>query len=461
MPLPSQAIYHPFMSTLNRNVAKGDIVFRRHSAGYEAARRATMWNARVPDRYPEVIVKARDVYDVVAAVRMAKREALRLTVRSGGHSWAGNHVRDGGLLLDLSALQDVTVDKENLRATTGPGRAGHELCELLGKQGLFFPAGHCKGVCVGGYLLQGGFGWNSRALGPACMSVIGLDLVTADGDVVFASPEENADLYWAARGAGPGFFCVVTRFHLRLYPKPKVIGIALYSFPLVFLEEVFRFAHAIAPEVPNSVELQFIMSRKAFGANGPGIEVVAPVFEDGIGDALRALSFLNKSSLRRKAVLKIPFAPSTMDILYRATMTHYPDDHRYAVDNMWTRASVDELLPGIHKIASTLPPAPSHMLWLNWSPPGNRPDMAFSVEDKTYLALYGCWKHAVDDDPYANWATERMSEMAHLATGCQLADENLGRRPARFITDEKLQRLDQIRSAHDPQSRFHSYMGRP
>ncbi len=449
------------MDTLNRKRLVGQVSFRRGEPGYEDARRATMWNARLPDRFPDVIVQAQDVYDVVAAVRLAKREGLRLSVRSGGHSWAGNHVREGGLLLDLSAMKTATVDKAALRATTEPGRAGNELATLLGRQGLFFPTGHCKGVCVGGYLLQGGFGWHSRTLGPACQSVIGLDLVTVDGDIVHASPTENADLYWAARGSGPGFFCVVTRFHLRVYPKPSVIGFAMHSFAIDRLEEVFRFAHEVGPEVPKSVELQLLMSRNATGVGGPGIEVFAPVFADGYRDAVRDLEFLNKGPLRRKTALKVPFAPSTMNLMYLAVMTHYPAQHRYAVDNMWTRAPIDALLPGLHKIAATMPPAPSHLLWLNWAPPPTRPDMAFSVEDSIYVALYGGWKQAADDEKYSTWATERMREMSPLASGCQLADENLGVRPARFVTDENLRRLDAIRSEHDPQSRFHSYMGRP
>lgn len=420
-----------------------------------------MWNARIPDRFPEIIVQARDVYEVVAAVKFARREGLRIGVRSGGHSWAGNHVRNGGLLLDLSALNEVTIDATAMRATTGPGRAGHELAALLGKRGLFFPTGHCKGVCVGGYLLQGGFGWHSRALGLACMSVVGLDIVTTEGELVHASPEENPELYWSARGAGPGFFGIVTRFHLRIYPKPKVIGFALHSYPLAQLEEVFRWAHAIGPEVANSVELQLIVSQHAQGVGGPGIEVFAPVFEEGLRPALSALSFLNNSPLRKKASLRIPFAPCPMSLMYRAVMQHYPDNHRYAVDNMWTRASIDALLPGLQQIARTLPPAPSHMLWLNWAPPAQRPDMAFSVEDQIYIALYGGWKDQSDDARYEGWAEGHMRAMHSLATGCQLADENLGRRPARFVTEKNLQRLDLARAAHDPQSLIHPWMGRP
>lgn len=420
-----------------------------------------MWNARLPERYPDVIVKAKDVYDVVAAVKLARRENLRIGIRSGGHSWAGNHVRDGGLLLDLSALDEVTVDPDAMRATTGPGRAGNELAALLGRRGLFFPTGHCKGVCVGGYLLQGGFGWHGRTLGLACMSVVALDIVTAEGDIVHASEHENADLYWAARGSGPGFFGIVTRFHLRVYPKPKVMGFALHSYPISMLEEVFRWAHAMGPEVPASVEFQMLVSQKAAGVGGPGIEVFAPVFSDGLRTALSDLSFMNKSELRRKAAMKVPFAPSTLGLMYRAVMSHYPDETRWAVDNMWTGASIDALLPGLHKIAQTMPPPPSHMLWLNWSPPPERPDMAFSVEDDTYIALYAGWKHAKEDAKYASWPESHMREMSHLATGCQLADENLGRRPARFVTEDRMTKLDEIRANRDPKKRFHAWMGRP
>ena len=107
-----------------------------------------------------------------------------------------------------------------------------------------------------------------------------------------------------------------------------------------------------------------------------------------------------------------------------------------------------------------MPPEPSHCLWMNWSPPKTRPDMAYSMEDSTYVALYGVWKEPADDAAIAPWAEENMAAMAPLATGLQLADENLGRRPARFMSDDNLARLDAIRAARDPEGRFHPYMGR-
>lgn len=435
--------------------------FRRGEAGYEAARAQTMWNKRLPPRYPDIIVQANGTGDVLAAVRMARREGLRIGVRSGGHSWAGSHVRDGGLLLDVSRLDEVHIDRSALRATVGPGRAGHELAAQLAKQKLFFPAGHCRGVAVGGYLLQGGYGWHSRVLGPACMSVEAIDVVTAEGEVARCSADENADLYWAARGAGPGFFGVVTRFHLRLYHRPSVIGFAAQTFAADMFDEVFRWLHAIGPEVPGGIELQALMSRHTLGVRGPGMLVIAPVFAESYGQAWDWVRFMNRSPLRSKAKIAIPFIPSGLKPLYYGVGRHYPDNHRYAVDNMWTGAGIDDLLPGLRRIAETLPPAPSHMLWMNWAPPPDRPDMAYSMEDNTYIALYSVWQHAKDDPQFVHWPIERMREMEYWASGCQLADENLGQRPARFVSDEHLARLDRVRSMYDPQSRFHSWMGRP
>lgn len=433
--------------------------FRRGDAGYEAARRATCWNARLADRFPDVIVQANDEDDVVGALQQAAREGLRVGVRSGGHSWAGNHVRDGGMLLDVSRLDGVSIDAASMQATAGPGCAGHALAERLRPHGLFFPAGHCKGVCLGGYLLQGGFGWHGRKLGLACMNVLGIDYVDADGQRRHASPSENEGMYWAARGAGPGFFGVITRFHLQLHPRPRFMGMAMATYPLRDLERVFRWAHAHGPSIPDSIELMLLVSRDNPGVRGPGITVLAPVFEDSYGAATKAASFMKQRP--RGAGMSLPLVPMKLDWMYRGVMRHYPDEHRYAVDNMWTHAPIDALLPGIERIGSTLPPAPSHMLWMNWCPPKERPPMAFSLEDDTYIALYGVWKNAEDDAAIAGWAGEHMRALAHLGSGIQLADENLAQRPARFVADANLAQLDALRAAHDAAGRFHPWMGRP
>lgn len=436
--------------------------FFRNDDGYERARAQTVWNARTPQRYPDLVVQATDVDDVVATVRYAAEHDLQIGIRSGGHSWAGNHVRDGGVLLDMHDINQCEIDADAGTAVVGPGMGGSVLAGILGEQGLFFPAGHCRGVCIGGYLLQGGYGWNSRVLGPACESVIGLDVVTADGEKLHIDADHHPDLYWAARGSGPGFFAVVTAFHLKLYKQPAVIGSSLYVYPMELAEEIYPWARSISAEVDRKVELQIAASRSVpgLGLDTPGIVFASPVFADSEQEAIDALALLETCPVREAAIAAVPYAPADMDTWYAGVMSNYPDNHRYAADNIWTSASADELMPGITRILETMPPHPSHFLWLNWGPSPQRQDMAYSLEDEIYLALYGVWENPADDEKYGDWARSNMAAMEHLQSGIQLADENLGNRPAPFATPEAMEKLDRVRAEYDPNGRFHSWMGR-
>jgi FAD/FMN-containing dehydrogenase len=433
-------------------------VLERGTADYEQARRGAAWNARTPERFPDTIVQAATEQDAIAAVRLAGERGVSIGVRSGGHSWAGNHIRDGGMLLDLSRLDGFEIDAEAMTATVGPGCRGDRLLAALAEHDLFFPAGHCPGVGLGGYLLQGGYGWNGRLYGPACMSVAAIDLVTPDGELVHA--DEDSELLWAARGAGPGFFGVVTRFHLRLQARPKVVANGIVSYPIELLGDVFEWAHRIGPQVPRTMELMLIVHRDETGA--PEIIVTAPVLSDDASAARSALALLQSCPVLERAKLNVPYAELTLLDLYAGVHQSYPDQHRYAVDNMWTGASATELQPGLERIASTMPAAPSHMLWMNWGPgltaAPERPDMAYSVEDDTYIAVYAVWQDPAEDEANVAWATDRMREMEGLASGIQLADENLGRRPARFLSEQRMRRLQQLRASHDPEGRFHEWL---
>ena len=435
-------------------------VIERHEPGFEAAALSTLFNRLHPGRLPEVIVQPRTVPEVAAAIERARKAGLKVSVCSGGHSWSANHLREGSLLIDMSLFNTFAVDRSAMKATAGPGVGGSTLLAELCKQGLFFPAGHCKGVCIGGYLLQGGFAWNGRKLGLACESVLGLDIVTADGRLVHASETENADLYWAARGAGGGFFGVVVQFHLRLYPRPRYCGMASLVFGLRHFEEVFNWAYEVGPQVPDAVEFQLLTSRRTLTVCGPGIEAVAPVFADTKAELEAATAFLRDSPVRKKAFFRMPYVPMGMNWMYRFAMTHYPSDHHWGVDNMWTRAHIDALMPFLKGLTEELPPAPAHWLWLNWQPPVRRSNMAFSVEDRIYIALYGSWKSPADTARYQFWARDWMKKMAHLASGIQLADEGLHQRPARFLTDPNLQKMDAVRSERDPAGVFHEWHSR-
>jgi FAD/FMN-containing dehydrogenase len=436
--------------------------FYRGTDGYEAARRATVWNSLLPDRFPAVIMQACEANDVVAAVRHSRAQGYHIGVRSGGHSWNASHLRDGGMLLDVSRLDHCHVDTDRMIAHVGPGKIASVFATELDSQGLFFPAGHCEGIRLGGYLLQGGYGWNSKVVGPACESVLGLEVVTADGEMIYCDPENHPDLYWAARGSGPGFFGVVTSFTLRLHRRPAVLGTCLYMYPVEVADEVFTWGRSISSEIDDRVELQILTSHGApeTGSEKPGITIASPVFADSEEEATKALAALGTCPVIDRATVSLPYMETTLANWYTAVMTKYPEGHRYIVDNMFTSASAEELLPGIRKIIETLPPHPSHFVFAGWKPSADRADMVYGLEDEIYLALYTSWHDPADDERYGDWAPSNMAAMSHLATGISLADENLARRPAKFITDPNMARLDQVRGAYDPDGLFHSWMAR-
>jgi FAD/FMN-containing dehydrogenase len=292
--------------------------------------------------------------------------------------------------------------------------------------------------------------------------VIGLDVVTADGDQIYIDADHHPDLYWAARGSGPGFFAVVTAFHLKLYTKPAVLGSSFYAYPIELADEIFTWARGISAEVDRRVELQIVATSSVpnAGIDRPAIVMASPAFADTEAEAKEAFGILDRCPVVDKALAAFPYAPVPLADWYTAVMSNYLTDHRYTADNMWTNASAAELMPGIHRILDTLPPHPSHFLWLNWGPSPQRQDMAYSLESEIYLALYAGWMDPADDEKYGDWPRSNMAAMAPLATGIQLADENLGKRPARFATDESMAKLDRVRAEYDPDGRFHSWMGR-
>ncbi len=437
--------------------------FFRGDDGYEAVRSATVWHERVPDRYPDVIVQAVDADDVVATVRYAKANNKRVSIKSGGHSWAANHLRDGAVLLDVSRLEQTAIDPEKNVAVVGPGKGGSVLAAELDELGLFFPAGHCKGVRIGGYLLQGGYGWNSRVYGPACESVLGLDVVTADGEKLYIDADNHPDLYWAARGSGPGFFAVVTAFHLKLYPKPAVCANALYVYSADYIDEVYTWARSVGADVDRRVEFQILMSRAMpfLGLDEPCLTVVGPVFADSEQDAADALAFLETCPVREHALLAVPCAPTDLEFAYQGgdeqLPVRLPLRHRQHVDLGIGRRVVARD-PG----ASSRPCRRTRRI-SSGSTGDLRPSARTWPTASKTRSIWRCtpvWKDAADDDKYSDWARSNMAGMEHLQTGVQLADENLGERPAKFMTDDNMDRLDRVRDAYDPDGRFHPWMGR-
>jgi len=193
-------------------------LLRSDHPGYEDAR--VIWNGMVTKK-PGLIARCAHVGDVQNAVRIASANGILTAVRCGGHSLAGFSTCDGGLVVDLSRMRQVTVDADARRAKFAGGCLLGSIDSATQHAGLVFPSGVVSHTGAGGLVLGGGTGWLTRRFGLSCDNVEGFTLVTADGAVVHCNSGENPDLFWALRGGG-GNFGVVTEFEVRLHPLTSV-----------------------------------------------------------------------------------------------------------------------------------------------------------------------------------------------------------------------------------------------
>jgi len=152
----------------------------RGDADFEKKVMESLFNKAPFRPRPATIYEPKTVEDVIQIVRYAQKVGRRITITSGGHSFSANFMREDCLLINMKNFNQFDVNVGEKTAMAGPAVGGSTLMKALYKDNLFFPAGHCQVVCLGGYLLQGGYGWNGRTLVIACESVLGLDIITAD-----------------------------------------------------------------------------------------------------------------------------------------------------------------------------------------------------------------------------------------------------------------------------------------
>ncbi len=229
---------------------RGELL-RPGEAGYEETRR--VWNGSI-DRRPALIARCTGARDIISAVHFAKRHGLLLAVRGGGHNVAGLGVCDGGLVADLSRMKGIRVDTRQRVARAEPGLVWGDFDHETQAHGLAAPGGLMSTTGIAGFTLGGGFGWLSRKYGLACDNLLEADVVTAEGELVRASPDENPDLFWGIRGGG-GNFGVISSFKYRLHPVgPEVLCGSLF-FPAADAPLVLRFFRDFMPSAPDELFL--------------------------------------------------------------------------------------------------------------------------------------------------------------------------------------------------------------
>ena len=220
-------------------------------AEFAAARAAAIWNGDIT-RQPAAIVRAQSTEDVVAAVDWTRAEGLDLTVRGGGHAFAGHAVADGAVMVDLSSMNAVTVDAGARRARCGGGSTWGDVDAATAEHGLAVTGGFISHTGVAGLTLGGGFGWLTRQCGMTCDNLVRAQVVTADGRVVTASATENPDLHWALRGGG-GNFGIATELELALHVLPPIANLGMFVWAPQDAREVLQFARTYLHDVPRDV----------------------------------------------------------------------------------------------------------------------------------------------------------------------------------------------------------------
>jgi FAD/FMN-containing dehydrogenase len=317
-------------------------------AGYDDAR--SVWNAMI-DRRPAAVARCLGVADVVAAVKYARERQIAVSVKGGGHNIAGLAVADDALLLDMSLMRGVFVDRDDRIAHAQAGCLLSDIDRETQLQGLAAVLGFISNTGAAGLTLGGGFGYLTRRHGWTSDNLRALEMVTADGSIVRASETENADLFWGLRGGG-GNFGIVTRFEHRLFPVgPEIMAGAIAwrgeDAPQV-LEFYRTFAREAAPELaiiaglrlappapwlPKEIHGKPILAMFVChtGDAAAGEKAVAPLkaFGKPVGDIVQRRTYVSQQSLidatqpkGRRYYWKSEYLPEVSSDLLREVVEH-------------------------------------------------------------------------------------------------------------------------------------------
>jgi FAD/FMN-containing dehydrogenase len=430
------------LAELRRSLAGA--VLAPSDAGFDAARRC--FNALV-DRRPALIVRCLDAGDVARAFGFARAHALEVAVRGGGHNPAGHCVCDGGLVIDLSLMRGVDVDGDARTACADGGATWLDFDAATQRFGLVTPGGVVGSTGVAGLTLGGGIGHLTAQHGLTCDNLVGAELVTPDGTVVRASPDENPELLWGLRGGG-GNFGVATRLEFQLHPLRRVLG-GLLTYTGTGTGDALRRFRDLAARAPRDLSCQAVLDLDESLA--PTC-IVAPCYTGPDGDpaelrALRTASGLADDGVRAQSFLGQQHMCSP----------------GYGVDrNYWkghfVRELPDELIDELlgRMVALGRPPGQVLIESLHGAPKDIDPaSSALGFRDAAFnISVMAAWLDAALDEQSIEWAraTAAALEPWSVSGGYMnymQADEPIERVRAAF-GDEAFERLRTLKRRYDP-----------
>jgi FAD/FMN-containing dehydrogenase len=419
---------------------------------YDAAR--AVHNGLV-DRKPALIVRARSAQDVVAALDFARSGGFEVSVRGGGHNVAGRAVTDGGVMIDLAEMKNITVASEQRTATAQGGVTWNELNEAAAGHGLAVTGGAVSTTGIAGYTLGGGLGWLMGKYGLACDNVEAVELVTAAGDVLQVDADSYPDLLWALRGGG-GNFGVATSFTYRLHPLSMVTG-GLIAHPIDAAADLLRFYRDAVAKVSDDLTVF------------AGL-VHAP---DGSGAKLAALVVCHAGDPDTAAQELAPFLSFGSPVMTQVGPMPYPQmntllDAGYPTGslNYWlssfTRGLPDALIDAVLERFASVPSTMTAILFEHFHGAVTRvapTDTAVPHREPGWnLLIPSVWT-----DPAATDANIRWTRKTHTALSPHLA----ARRWLNYLGDDQANdavqaaygpnydRLREIKHRYDPANVFH------
>ena len=457
--------------SLRQNIS-GTLITSK-AADFLTHRDAMVWNEIKPDRIPDGIVTVTNEEDVIASIDFARKNNLKVVVHGGGHSWCGLAVRHGGLVIDLSKLNDSTIDGPNKTATIQPVISNRELSRRLQAHDLAFPIGHCPTVKASGYLLNGGMSWNMSQWGPACLSVSAIDFITADGKKIKASIDEHADLFWASKGCGPGMFAVATRFYLNCYTLPKAIMTSTYFYTLDTLQKAVEEVTRLGWDMPAFVELSIFLiqapphlAAQCATANGKLCMVSAVAFANTTQEGQAALAVLEKGHMAQTCLSKSLYVASSFEQLSDVSGATWPEKHRNLCENQCSKANPSDILMALRDKIIDAPSAKSVIVFCQSTGQQallkSSPDTALSLEGRSYGGCWSIWENEKDDAINTTWHNEVCAILKPFTDKSYIGETDIVEDNTRVhtsFTPDKWKRLELIRKKYDPDGLFFGYLG--
>ena len=444
-----------------RMVIRGEVLTPSDS-GYASV--PAPYNAMYPG-HPAVVVRASGTADVMDAVKFARAHGLLLAIRSGGHSVAGLSSIDGGMLLDLSLMNGVTVDPDARLAVCQGGARWGDVDRETQAFGLVSPGGIVSDTGVAGLTLGGGEGWVRRKYGLACDNLVEAQIVTADGAVLKASATENADLFWAIRGGG-GNFGVVTSFTFNTHPHGPIVAFNGCFYSPDDIDAVLRGYVEFMTDAPDEVSALCVSTTLPASEHMPPQVHNTPFIVVGgvyVGDPDEGLKVMQP--MREFATPLVDISGPIPFVGVQAAFDEF--FQRGVLRSYWKstymRELGDEALDVVGTTMVNRPSARTLISLFSWGGQINRvgaEDTANAERSAKFMfSVDGNWENPSEDDKVISWVRERWALGHALGTGSTYLNfTSVADDPTTVGVDDafgrNLSRLREIKAKYDPDNFF-------